>query len=312
MKKNLCRGKVKVAVIGAGHLGKIHCRIYSQSKDAQLIGICDIDAQRAKIHAQTFRTQSFTNYQDLLDKVDAVSIATPTTNHFKTACAFLKNNIHVMIEKPITTTTQQAQKLINLAQKKKCILQVGHVERFNPAIKTIQKFCKYPKFIEVHRLSPYPKRGTDVGVVLDLMIHDIDIIQVLVKSRIKSFQAIGVKVLSKFEDIANARIIFANGTVCNLTASRISADTLRKIRIFQNNSYLSIDYAQQKIDFYEKKGLKIIHREITVLKKEPLVEELNSFLHCIKQGKKPVVCGINAKKALKIALAITKQIHKNN
>lgn len=304
--------KVKVAVIGAGHLGKIHARIYAQCKDTHLVGICDVDKEKARMHATNFSTNPYSDYKQLLHKVDAVSIATPTCTHYNIAKDFLKHNTHVLVEKPITTKIKDAEKLIMLARKKRQILQVGHVERFNPAIRTIQRFCNKPKFIECHRLSPFPKRGTDVNVILDLMIHDIDIILSLVKHPLKSVQAVGVNVLSAYEDIANARLIFKNGTVCNLTASRISNDVMRKIRIFQKDSYISLDYAQQKITYYEKKNLRITKKEIFVSKKEPLVEELYSFIQCIKKGKQPVVCGKDAKQALQIALSITKKISKSN
>ncbi|MFH1062573.1 MAG: Gfo/Idh/MocA family oxidoreductase [Candidatus Omnitrophota bacterium] len=302
--------KIKVAVIGAGHLGKIHARIYAQCKDAELIGICDTDLDKAKTHAQSFSTTAYTDYTQLFDQADAVSIATPTSSHFKIAADFLQHKIHVMVEKPITKKIQEAEKLIKLAKKNKVLLQVGHVERFNPAIKMLSRFCKNPQFIECHRLSPYPLRGTDVSVILDLMIHDIDIVLSLVKSPLKSIHAIGVKAISSFEDIANVRLTFANGTVCNLTSSRISEDVLRKIRIFQKNSYISLDYALQKIVMYKKAGKKITKKEIFVEKKEPLVEELHSFIQCIKTGKSPIVQGQDAKKALKIALRITKIIRK--
>lgn len=302
--------KIKVAVIGAGHLGKIHARIYAQCKDAELIGICDTDIEKAKIHAQSFSTKAYSNYKQLLNEADAVSIATPTSSHFKIAADFLKHKIHVMLEKPITKKIQEAEKLIKLAKKNKVILQVGHVERFNPAIKLLSRFCKNPQFIECHRLSPYPLRGTDVNVILDLMIHDIDIVLSLIKFPIKSIHAIGVNAISSFEDIANVRLTFTNGTVCNLTSSRISDDVLRKIRIFQKNSYISLDYALQKIIMYKKIGKKITKKEISVEKKEPLVEELHSFIHCIKTGKTPIVQGQDAKEALAIALKITKIIRK--
>ena len=303
--------KVKVAVIGAGHLGKIHARIYNDMPGVELAGICDTDKKKANSRAAEFKSIAYLNYKKLINKVDAVSIATPTITHFKIAKAFLKNNVHVLVEKPITPTTLEAQKLIKFARAKKKILQVGHVERFNPAIRTIQGFCKNPKFIECHRLSPYPKRGTDVSVILDLMIHDIDIVLSLVKSPLLQTHAIGVNVLSPNEDIANVRLIFKNGTVCNLTASRVSDEGMRKIRIFQKDSYLSLDYAQQKIIFYKKEKNRITKKEIFVTKKEPLVEELSSFIECIKKGKQPVVRGKEAKDALEIALAITKQIRKN-
>ncbi|RKY37634.1 MAG: hypothetical protein DRP78_00595 [Candidatus Omnitrophota bacterium] len=201
--------------------------------------------------------------------------------------------------------------MISLAQKNNLTLQVGHVERFNPAIKIVKNFCTAPKFIECHRLSPYPKRGTDVSVVLDLMIHDIDIILSLVKSEIKTFHSIGIKVLSNYEDIANTRIIFKNGVVCNITASRVSEEILRKIRIFQNNSYISLDYADQKIIFYQKTSQGITKKKIKVKKKEPLTEELSSFIKCVQKKGTPVVCAADAKQALAIALAIIRQLRKN-
>lgn len=304
--------KIKVAVIGAGHLGKIHTRIYAQCKDVQLFGICDIDTHKAKLQAHNFNCISFSDYKQCKNKVSAVSIATPTSNHFKIAKYFLENKVHVLVEKPITTTTEEAEKLIKLAKANKRILQVGHVERFNPAIKTIKSLCKNPKFIECHRLSPYPKRGTDVNVVLDLMIHDIDIILTLVRSPLQTCQAVGINVLSSSEDIANSRLEFKNGTVCNITASRISDAVMRKLRIFQENSYISLDYASQKITFYKKTATSIIKKEINVPKKEPLVEEIHSFINCIKKGEQPLVSGQDAKDALHIAHSITKQIRKSH
>lgn len=303
--------KVKVAVIGAGHLGKIHTRIYNDMPGVELVGICDTDKEKANSCANEFNSVAYLDYRKLFGKVDAVSIATPTITHFEIAKAFLKNNVHVLVEKPITPKILEAQKLIKFARAKRKILQVGHVERFNPAIMAIQKFCKNPKFIECHRLSPYPKRGTDVSVILDLMIHDIDIVLSLVKSPLKQTHAIGVNVLSQNEDIASVRLIFKNGTVCNLTASRVSDEGMRKIRIFQKDSYLSLDYAQQKIICYKKENQTITKEEIQVRKKEPLVEELSSFIECIKKGKQPVVRGKEGKDALEIALAITKQIRKH-
>jgi len=302
--------KIKVAVIGAGHLGKIHARIYSQFKNCELIGICDTDIEQANTHAANFSTQAYSDYNQLLDKVDAVSIATPTISHFKIASKFLKNKVHVMVEKPITKKINEAEKLIELAKKNNVLLQVGHVERFNPAIKTLSRFCKDPQFIECHRLSPFPLRGTDVSVILDLMIHDIDIVLSLVKFPLKSIHAIGVNAISEYEDIANVRLTFSNGTVCNLTSSRISEDVMRKIRIFQKNSYISLDYALQKVVMYKKIGKKITKKEIFVKKKEPLVEELSSFIQCIKTKKNPIVQGQDAKEALKIALKITEIIRK--
>lgn len=302
---------VRVAVIGAGHLGKIHARIYHQHASAHLVGVCDVNAVTAQHGAAEYNTTAYQDYRDLFGRVDAVSIATPTGEHFRIARDFLKHDVHVMMEKPITNTTAEADQLISLARRRRRILQVGHVERFNPAIRSAQRLCKHPLFIECHRMSPYPHRGTDVSVVMDLMIHDIDIILSFVKAPLVDCRAIGVKVLSACEDIANTRLAFGNGTICNLTASRVSNEGLRKIRIFEHNSYISIDYAQQKITVYTKKKAAILKQEIPVPRREPLADELASFLGCIRQGNQPVVCGRDAKEALRIALLITNQIRRH-
>ncbi|MCM8813665.1 MAG: Gfo/Idh/MocA family oxidoreductase [Candidatus Omnitrophica bacterium] len=302
--------QVRVAVVGAGHLGQIHARIYAQCPDARLIGICDTAPDRAAQHAAASGAAAFTDYRSLFGAVDAVSIATPTSSHYAIARDFLKNGVHLLIEKPITLTAPQANSLINLAEKKRLILQVGHVERFNPAVRQIQQLCHAPRFIECHRLSPFPKRGTDVNVVFDLMIHDIDIVLSLVKAPLSRCEAIGLPVISPFEDIANARLTFKNGTVCNLTASRVSDDVMRKIRIFEKDAYLSTDYASQKIQFYQKRNQRIECTHLDIPKKEPLAEEISSFLRCIREKTQPVVRGHDARDALKIAITITRHMKK--
>lgn len=305
---DLLMKKIKVAVIGAGKLGAIHARIYSRLTDAELIGICDIDRKKAKEIAQNINTDFYPDYRQLIPKVDAVSIAVPTILHYKIGREFLNHKIHCLIEKPITANLKEAERLLCLAQGKNCILQVGHIERFNPAIGAIAKLPGHPRFIECHRLGQFTPRVKDIGVVLDLMIHDIDIILALVKSEIKSIDAIGVKVLTNHEDIANARIKFHNGTIANLTASRVSDEAMRKIRIFKENAYVSLDYSQQEAIVYHKIKNKIIASSIAIKKEEPLKAELQSFIHCIQHGRKPRVSGHDAYVALELAFQILKKI----
>jgi predicted dehydrogenase len=304
--------KIRVAVIGAGHLGKYHADVYDSLKSVELVGVCDIHKKRADKTAKTYKTDSYTDYKELIGKIDAATIAVPTKKHYIIAKDLIKNKIHLLIEKPITENLKQANELIRLAKERKVLLQVGHIERFNSAIRALTKIIKAPKFIECHRLGPFQPRGTDVGVVLDLMIHDIDIILHLVKSDIKKIDAVGVKVLSNHEDIANVRLFFNNGAICNITASRISQERVRKIRIFQKNAYISLDYIQQEANIYNKKGKSIVEKNITINKQNPLKEEIKSFAKCIHSGKRPLVSGEEAKNALKVALKIIKEIHKKN
>jgi predicted dehydrogenase len=304
--------KLKIAVIGAGHLGKYHADIYNSLKDSELVGVCDINKERADKIAKAYKISPYPNYKELIGKIDAATIAVPTKEHYAIAKDLIKNKIHLLIEKPITENLNQANELIRLAKENKVLLQVGHIERFNSAIRALTKIIKVPKFIECHRLGPFQPRGTDVGVVLDLMIHDIDIILHLVKSDIKELDAVGVKVLSNHEDIANVRLSFDNGAICNITASRISQERVRKIRIFQKNAYISLDYIQQEANIYTKKGKSIIEKNINIDKQNPLKEEIKSFIKCINSKKRPLVSGEEAKKALKVALKIIKEIHKKN
>ncbi len=272
--------KLRIAVVGLGRLGSLHAQIYSRLKNVTLISLCDNDKARAKLIGSTLKKPWCTNYTELFKKdIDAVSIVTPTSCHYKIAKAFLNNNIHVLIEKPITKTLKQASELINLAKKKGLIIQVGHVERFNSAVQAIKKLSHKPRFIEVHRLGPFAPRVKDIGVVLDLMIHDIDIVLGFTKSKIKDIEAFGVKILTKHEDIANARIRFENGTVCDLTASRITDDSLRKIRIFQEDCYISLDYITQEAIVSKKIKNKITSKKIDIKKEAPLKKELSSFVH---------------------------------
>ena len=302
--------KLRVSVVGLGRLGSIHAKIYSALGNVELAGVCDIDENIARASAQELKISWYTDYRNLLnDKIDAVSIVTPTISHYKIAGFFLQNNIHVLIEKPITKTLKEARDLIKLAYKKRLIIQVGHVERFNSAIQAIEKLSNKPRFIEVHRLGPFTPRVKDVGVVLDLMIHDIDIVLGLTKSKVKNIDALGMKILTDHEDIANARIRFQNGTVCDLTASRVTNDSMRKIRIFQDDCYISIDYMAQAAVIHRKINNQIVSEEIDIKKEAPLTRELASFIDCVADNKKPLVSGKEAYEALKVALDILKKIN---
>ncbi len=301
--------KLKIAVIGAGRLGTIHSRIYKELTNVELIGVCDIDRARADNTANAFNVKAFYDYRDLLDKIDAASICVPTNLHFEVANTLLRKNINLLIEKPITDKISDAQKLIRLAKTKKLIIQVGHVERFNSAFVAIKPLVKNPKFIECHRLSLFPQRSLDIGVVLDVMIHDIDIILGLVDSDIKRIESVGVKVLTDKEDIANSRLTFKNGCIANLTASRVSDEAMRKIRIFLNNAYISLDYCNQEAFIYKKESDSITKVSLPIEKEEPLKKELESFVDCVLNKKKPLISGEEGLNALKLAQTIIKQIH---
>ena len=312
--------RVKVAVLGVGSLGKEHTRIYAELAAAGLVefaGIFDANA-------------------------DALNVVTPTVTHFELTKTLLSQGKHVLVEKPMTSDTIQAAELVQIAQQKNCVLQVGHVERFNPVFTFLQTVATEPRFIETHRLSPYPARSTDIGVVLDLMIHDLDIVLAFVKSPVTSVDAVGIPVLSKSEDIANARLRFANGCVANLTASRVSPEWMRKIRVFSgpaNPCYISLDYRAQEGFIYriaregeeessllkkvlaakfgvgkdstivsEFGGKRIVREPVPIAKDEPLKLELQSFVNCIREKQTPMVSGESAKRALDLAFEITRQV----
>jgi len=303
--------KLNVAVIGLGALGSRHASIYSNLNDVNLLGVCDIDNARVKKMAETLNTAPFISFSGLLDKVDAVSIVTPTSSHYEIARQFLLKGVNVLIEKPITKTLLQAEKLIDLAREKGLTLQVGHVERFNSAVGQLKKMARQPRFIEVHRLGPYTPRVKDVGVVVDLMIHDIDILLSIVGSDIKNVEAVGVNVISPLhEDIANARITFNNGCVANLTASRLTEKAMRKIRIFQEDAYISLDYLNQSARIHRKAGFRISISDIDIKREEPLRLEIESFINhaCPGPAAKKSYIDEEAKEALRVALEITEKI----
>ena len=310
--------KIKVAVIGVGQLGQHHAHVYSRMPDVELVGVVDIDYRRARKIARQSNTGAYNDYKSISGEIDAVNIAVPTNLHFQLGKYFLGRGIHCLVEKPITPSLDEAEELLDIARKKRIVLQVGHVERFNPAVIEAQGYIKEPKFIEANRLGPYSPRVADVSVVLDLMIHDIDIILYLVKSRIENIDAIGTSVLSSSEDIANARIRFANGCVANVSASRISLEKFRKIRIFQQHSYISLDYAKPAVKIYTKKkeiikSLKDINIRYPKLGKiNPLQEEIKHFITCIREKSKPLVSGEHGKNALEVCLEILKIIRTHN
>jgi predicted dehydrogenase len=335
--------KIRVAVLGVGSLGQHHARIYSELEKADLVqfaGVFDANADAAKKIAAKNNAKIFNSISEAAQNSDALNIVTPTTTHFDIAKQLLAQGKHVLVEKPMTDDTAQAAELIQIAQQKNCVLQVGHVERFNPVFKFLQSAAPEPRFIECHRLSPYPARSTDIGVVLDLMIHDLDVVLAFVKSPVTSVDAVGIPVLSKSEDIANARLRFANGCVANLTVSRVSPEKMRKIRVFSGgtttSSYVSLDYGKQEGFIYriaredewesstlrkllalagsnatvvsEFAGKKVVREPVPIAKDEPLKLELQHFVECVREKQTPMVSGESAKRALDLAFEITRQV----
>lgn len=302
--------QLNVGVVGVGYLGSLHARVYSQLRNANLVCVCDIDKKHAKKVAKKHRVWYFPEYRTLFDKVDAVSIAVPTSLHYKIAKDFLSNGIHVLIEKPITQTLSEAQELIDIADSKRLTIQVGHIERFNPVVRAVEPLLRDARFIECHRAGPYSqkKRVKDVGVVLDLMIHDIDIILSLVNSEVKTIEAVGVSTISDHEDIANVRLTFKNGAIADITASRVTKEAVRKIKISQEDSYITLDYLHHDAYIVRKSRGKVSKERIKIVKKEPLKLELKSFVSCIQNKKPPIVSGKEGKRALSVALDILKKI----
>lgn len=302
---------VRVAVIGTGKLGSRHAAVYSKMPGVELVGVCDTLETRAKETAAHYKTQAFKDYKKLLGQVDAASIVVPSPLHYEISKDFLNHGVDLLIEKPITTKLADADKLIALAKLKKRIIQVGHIERFNSAVRTIKTIIKNPRFIECLRMGPYDPRVADTGVTLDLMIHDIDIILDLVNSPIKSVDAVGAFILSKTEDIANARVRFKNHSVCDLTVSRVTQEVIRKIRIFQDNAYITLDYVKQEASIATKENGKFHHKKIDILPGDSLRAELDNFIDCVRHQKRPVVSGKEGRDALALGLKITDLIKKS-
>ena len=316
---------IKVGIVGVGHLGEIHLKLILSSINFDLIGFYETNQEKSDLISKKYQVKSFKSLEDLSENVQAVIISTPTIHHHEIATFFLKNNIHVFIEKPITTNVKEANELVQLAKDNNLVGQVGHVERFNGAFTEVENLLN-PMFIEAHRLSNYPARGTDVSVILDLMIHDIDIILSIVKSKVSNVSANGTKIISSSPDIANARIEFENGCVANLTASRISLKKMRKMRIFQSDSYVSIDFDKSKseivsiVDYDNNDNYAMtihnsdgVEKEIKIkslenLSKNSIIEEHNDFAYAINNKLKPKVTFETGKMALELAFIILRKI----
>lgn len=302
--------ELPIGVIGVGYLGQHHARLYSHMAGVRLVGVVDPVAERAATVAREARCAVFPDIDRLVKEVKAVSVVVPTGLHHEIALQCLDAGLDVLLEKPMTTTLEQADALIEAATRRQAILQIGHLERFNGAVLAVERFLTTPRFIESHRLGPFMERGTDVDVVLDLMIHDIDMVLSLVRSPVEEIRAVGVPVMSSQVDIANARIEFANGCAANVTASRVSKDKMRKIRVFQPDTYISIDYQKQDAVVYRRTmeggQPKIVFEPLRIVKEEPLKMELESFVRAVTQRTAPVVSGRDGREALRVALEVVK------
>jgi predicted dehydrogenase len=324
--------KLNVGVIGVGHLGSLHAKMYAGIESAHLVGLFDVDSARANERAREYNCKAFASVEELLDAVDALSVTTPTTLHHEIASEAIKRGKHVFIEKPITTTIDEAKDLLELSRKQNVKIQVGHIERFNPALLALEKYQIRPMFVESHRLAQFNPRGTDVAVVLDLMIHDIDIILSLVQSNVKHIQANGVAVVSDTADIANARIQFENGCVANVTASRISQKKMRKMRLFQRDAYISVDFSDGVAEVFRlvdeddesakhtmrlgaitqgKVQRKIVYEQPEIKDVNALKYELELFIDAVLHDKQPPVTGEEGLQALQVAQQIVEAIHQN-
>jgi predicted dehydrogenase len=309
--------KIKTGVIGVGSLGQWHARIYSEMPDVDFVGVFDPDKKRAAEIAERYHTRAFPTVEALAAESEALNVVVPTDKHRAVAADLLKQGKHLLIEKPIASNTADAEELVRLAQENNAILQVGHVERFNPVLAVVNPAKQHPLYIEALRIAPYPPprlgllpRGTEVSVILDLMIHDLEVILHLVQSPVVEIHAVGVPILSKSEDLANVRLRFANGCIANVSASRLSTKKMREIRMFLPDAYVSLDYQAQTGKIIRKKLLGIEQKEIPIHKGEPLALELRSFVDCVRNHGEPVVSGAHAAEALKLAVAICQSIRK--
>ncbi|MBM4142925.1 MAG: Gfo/Idh/MocA family oxidoreductase [Lentisphaerae bacterium] len=307
--------RLKLGVFGVGSLGQHHARIYAATEGVELVGVHDLDPARAAAVAGRCGTRAFEKAAALAEAVEAASVAVPTDAHYPLAMDLMDRGLHLLVEKPIAATTEEAEAMVDLARARQIILQVGHVERFNPVMRFLEAHLARPRFIEAIRLATYPPprpgaapRGTEVSVILDLMIHDLDIILHLVGSPAAEIRAVGVPVLSPSEDIANARILFANGCVANVTASRISQEQMRKIRVFQEDTYVSLDYRAQAGQLMRRTPSGIRTEAVPIEKSEPLAAELASFVGCVRQRRDPVVTARHASEALKLAVDIRRVV----
>jgi len=299
---------MRFGVIGVGYLGQHHARIYHELPQCNLVGVYDVDKQRAEEISTLYDCKAFDSPEALAGACDALSIVVPTDKHFSVAISALEQSCHLLVEKPFCASLSEAEQVLELAQKQNCIVQVGHIEQYNPVMGFLEKKVQEPRFITADRLAPYTPRGTEVGVVLDLMIHDIGIILKLVRSPIERIDCVGVNVISKSEDIANARITFENGCVANINTSRVSLKKVREIRVFQPFTYLSLDFMNQKGHLLSKGTLGIQKKDIPIEKAEPLKVELSSFADCVLKSTQPKVSGMHGRSALEVAMQITETI----
>jgi predicted dehydrogenase len=300
---------INVAVIGVGSIGRHHARIYSSMEGAKLTAVADSDMDKARALAEEYGCRAAVHWEDIIELADAFSVAAPTSLHHEISLQLLKRGRHVLVEKPMTTTVQEADDLIAEAEKRGLVLQVGHLERFNSGIMLISRMVDQPRFIESRRLSPFLGRGIDVDVTLDLMIHDIDIILSLVSSEITDLRATGAKVLTENIDVAHAWIEFANGCVAESVTSRIAEEKVRKLKIFQHNACLDLDYRTQELSCFEKKNGDIEHIVKKTEQTEPLQEQIRSFIDCVRNGTRPLVSGYEGREALKVALRISELVN---
>jgi predicted dehydrogenase len=299
---------VKVAVIGVGHVGRHHARLYAELSGVELVGVVDIQKPRAEEIAAQYKTTPFTDYRDLFGKIDAVSLAIPTVDHTRVGIDLLEHGIDVLVEKPIASTLEQARSLSEAAKASRRVLQVGHVERFNPIVAAARELATKPQFFEIHRLAAFSPRSLDIDVVLDLMIHDIDIVLSLVPAAVREVRAVGIPVLSAKADIANARVEFEDGCVANFTASRVSFEKTRKLRFFQPHDYISVDYSSQTGSMVSLRMGRVSERKLEPMKEEPLKLELAAFVECVENRRTPVVTAEDGLRALELAMTINSAI----
>jgi predicted dehydrogenase len=307
--------KIKTAVIGAGHLGKEHARVYHSLEQCDLVAVCDTNESGGRLIAEKYGARYTKDYRELLGEVEAISVATPTINHHETTCAFLEAGVAVLVEKPISRTLEEADEMIQLAESKNVALQVGHIERFNPAFQALQRELSSPKFFEAHRMGIFTMRSLDIDVVMDLMVHELDIISTLTDSEVVKIEAVGIPILTQKIDLANARLEFANGVIANITASRVSAERLRKLRVFQPNEYYSLDYAEQQVGMFKLTPPKtagtlpeIVAQGLDIAKREPLLSEIESFVSAVSAKTTPVVTGAEGRRALALAIDVLDKI----
>lgn len=307
--------RYNIGVVGVGKMGSLHLQTLKKIPSIEKIFIYDINPKKVEEALRKFNPEVVSTVEDLVSKINLCIISTPTPTHYQITKFFLNSNIHCFVEKPFTDSIQTACELIEIAEKKNLILQIGHIERFNPAVIEAQKYIHNPKFIEAYRLGPFDPRVAHIGVVIDLMIHDIDVILSFIKKKVKSLEVIGTKILTQHEDIIKVRLRFESECICDLSASRVSPENFRKMRIFQPDSYISIDYIKPSLKIYRKKNptvksfddIEFIHPKLKI--KEPLVLELEHFIESVATGKKPIVAGEHGRDALEIALEIVKKLN---